>query len=40
MYTIQEVGKDQWLVHYETINERYTKEFKSKKEAEAYIKNR
>lgn len=38
MFTIQKIGKGQWLVHYETMLERFTKEFKSKKEADQYIK--
>ena len=37
MYTKQQISKDLWIVHYETILERYTKEFKSEKEADLYI---
>lgn len=40
MYTIQKISEDLWLVHYETIVERDTKEFKSKKEADLYIKSK
>ena len=39
MYTKQKLGSEKWLVHYETMMARYTKEFKSEKEADLYIKN-
>ena len=40
MYTKQKLGRGKWLVHYETITERYTKTFTSQKEADLYIKNK
>lgn len=39
MYVKQKLGDNRWLVHYETITERYTKEFTSEIEADLYIKN-
>jgi hypothetical protein len=39
MYTKQRLGRGKWLVHYETMMERYTKEFTSEKKADLYIKN-
>jgi len=38
MFTLQKLSKELWLVHYETITNRYTKTFKSKREAKDYIK--
>ena len=38
MFTLQKLSKEVWLVHYETITNRWTKTFKSEKEAKDYIK--
>ena len=39
MYTKHRLGRGKWLVYYETMMERYTKEFASEKKADLYIKN-
>lgn len=39
MFTKQKLGRGQWLVHYETILERYTLTFTSEKKADQFIKN-
>ena len=37
MFTIQRIKRGTWLVHFETINKRYTKEFTSEKKCKEYI---
>jgi len=38
MFTKQKLRRGVWVVHYETIIERYTKRFTSEKKANDYIK--
>jgi hypothetical protein len=38
MFTKQKLSRGVWLVHYETITEKYTKKFTSEKKANNYIK--
>ena len=40
MYTKHKLSRGKWLVYYETIIERYTKEFTSEKKANLYIKSK
>jgi hypothetical protein len=38
MFTKQRMKRGLWYVHYETINERYTKTFTSEKKADDFIR--